>query len=239
MKAPLLGAVGACMITLVASASVSAAVTTYVSRSAFETAIAGLTSSTVDFDSATVGDTIASGDTFDDLTFTYALTDFGGGSLTMVVDNTFDTTSPPNYLGLQTDAEQKVNFLTGDAFTVGFAQPVQAFGLNFVTNDVLIDGDSFSLDGEGLGQPATLSGPADPSDTLGDGGEVYFLGMVSDQAFNSVVFSSLDTGLEFTVDDITSAYAVVPLPSALWLMGAGLLSMAGVARRARGLQAEA
>jgi hypothetical protein len=120
-------------------------------------------------------------------------------------------------------------FVTGDSFIVDFSRPVNAIGLNIITNDALINGDSFSLQGVGLAQAAALNGPAVPSDTLDDGGQVYFLGMLSNQAFSSVVFSSVDTELEFALDDMT--YAVVPLPPALWLLATGLLSMAGMCRR--------
>jgi len=232
MKKILLGAFGACLVVAGISTPAAAAVTSYVSRTAFETATAGFTGATVDFGSAAFGDTIASGDTFEGLTFTYTISDLTGAPLTMVIDDSFDTTSPVNYLGLTEEVSGSlVNFVTGDVFTIGFSTPVNAFGLNIISNFELIGGDSFALDGAGLTQSATLDGPAVPSSVLGDGGQVYFLGMVSDQAFSSVQFSSLSTDLEFIVDDLT--YAVVPLPPALWLMAAGLMSFAGVARRAR------
>jgi hypothetical protein len=87
MKLRLAVASGACMIALLVSSAVSATVTTYLSRSAFETAIAGWAGDTVDFDTAVAGHTIASGDSFDDLSFSYALSDLDGDPLTMVVDN--------------------------------------------------------------------------------------------------------------------------------------------------------
>lgn len=231
MKVRFPAVVGACLIALILSSASPAAVTTYLSRSAFEGAIAGWSGDTVDFDSAVAGDTIASGGSFDDLSFTYSLMDLDNDPLTMVVDNFFDTTSPPNYLALLTESGDFVNFVTGDSFSVGFSGPVNAFGLTIIANDTLLGGDSFSLQGDGLAQAAMLDGPAVASDTLDDGGEVYFLGMVSDQAFRSVVFSSVDTELDFALDDMT--YAVVPLPPALWLLGTGLLSIAGIGRRTR------
>lgn len=231
MKPRFPSVVGSCLFALLVTSSVEAALTTYVSRSAFETAIAGFTADTVDFDSAVAGHTISSGDSFDGLIFSYSLIDLNGGSLTLVADNFFDTTSTPNYLALLTESGDYVNFVSGDAFTIDFTAPVNAFGLSIVANNMLISGDGFRLEGAGLDQAATLNGPALPSDTLDDSGQVYFLGMVSDQAFSSAVFSSLDTGLEFALDDMT--YAVVPLPPALWSMGAGLLLVAGIARRAR------
>ena len=230
MKSRLLGAVCACTFISSISTSVSAALVAYESRTDFETAISGLTSTTVDFDNASFGQTIPSGSTFDGITFTYSLTDLFGDPLTMVVDDFFDTTSSPNYLGLQsTVTGDFVNFVSGDSFTMDFAQPVNAVGLNIIANDVLMPGDLFSLSLAVTGIGGFITNPLAPSQTLPDGGNVYFLGMTSDQAFSSVVFGSGGMELEFTHDDIT--YAVVPLPAAVWLLGSGLVFIGGMARR--------
>jgi len=211
------------------STSASAALVAYESRTDFETAISGLISTTVDFDSASFGQTIPSGSTFDGIRFTYSMTDLGGGPLTMVVDKDFDTTSSSNYLGLQTLSGDFVNFVSGDSFSMDFAQPVNAVGLNIIANGVLLPGDSFSLGLALTGIGGIITNPLAPSETLLDGGQVYFLGVTSDQAFSSVVFGSGGVELEFTHDDIT--YAVVPLPAAIWLLGSGLVFVGGMARR--------
>jgi hypothetical protein len=229
MKLRLLGAVCACTFIPCISTSVTAAIVAYESRSDFETAISGLISTTVDFDSASFGQTIPSGSTFDGITFTYSLTDLGGDPLTMVVDDFFDTTSSPNYLGLQTTSGDFVNFVSGDSFTMDFAQPVNGVGLNIIANDVLMPGDLFSLSLTLTGIGGIITNPLAPSQTLPDGGQVYFLGVTSDQAFSSVVFGSSGMELEFTHDDIT--YAVVPLPAAIWLLGSGLVFIGAMARR--------
>lgn len=224
----LLGAICVSVFYSSISTSLSAAIVAYESRTDFETAIGGLISTTVDFDSASAGQGIPSGGAFDGITFTYSLTDLAGDPLTMVVDNFFATTSPSNYLGLQEPVSGDfVNFVSGDSFTMSFAQPVNAVGLNIIANDVLMTGDSFSLILQGIG--GIISAPLAPSATLTDGGQVYFLGVTSDQAFSSAAFGSSGSLLEFTHDDIT--YAVVPVPAAIWLLGSGFILIMGMARR--------
>jgi hypothetical protein len=229
MKLRLFGAVCACTIISSISSPISAAIVAYESRSDFETAISGLISTTVDFDSASFGQIIPSGSTFDGITFTYSLTDLGGDPLSMVVDSFFDTTSSPNYLGLQTTSGDFVNFVSGDSFTMDFAQPVNGVGLDIIANDVLMPGDLLSLSLTLTGIGGIITSPLAPSQTLPDGGQVYFLGLTSDQAFSSVVFGSGGMELEFTHDNIT--YAVVPLPAAIWLLGTGLVFIGAMARR--------
>lgn len=228
-KSRLLCAICASVFISSTSTSVSAAIVAYDSRSDFENAIAGLIGTTVDFDSASFGLAIPSGSTFDGITFTYSLADLDDEPLTMVVDDFFDTTSSPNYLGLQTAGGDFVNFISGDSFTMEFAQPVNAVGLNIIANDILLPGDSFSLTLGGLG--GLITAPLAPSATLQDGGQVYFLGVASEQAFSSVVFGSAGTALEFVHDDII--YAAVPVPPAIWLFGSGLLFIGRMARQSR------
>lgn len=85
----LMGAICASASVFGISTSAKAALTVYESRSDFETAIAGFINTTVDFDSASFGQTIPSGSTFDGITFTYSLTDLGGDPLAMVVDDLY------------------------------------------------------------------------------------------------------------------------------------------------------
>ena len=227
MKSRLWGAICAHVLILGISTSASAAIVTYDSRSGFETAIAAYTGTTVNFDDASVGDTIPSGSAFNGITFSYSLTDLASNPLTMVVDGYFDTTSSPNYLGLQTLGGDFVNFVSGDTFTMNFAQPMNAIGFNIIANDVLLSGDVFSLTVGGL--TGMISGPLASSATLTDGGQVYFLGVTSDLPFTSAVFESNGSGLEFTHDDIT--FAAVPLPAAVWLLASGLGFFGLMARR--------
>lgn len=220
------------VITCLVSAAASAAVVTYTSQSAFEAAVSGFAGDTLDFDAAVLGDTIPSGGSFAGVGFDYSLTDFNGDPLSLVVDNFFNTTSPPNYLALiNPRTGEFLNFVTGDVLTFNFPQPVHALGLHIIANDSLISGDAFLLQGVGLGTAAGLSGPVPAEAVLADGGAVYFLGMLSDQAFSTAVFSSPATDLEFVLDDV--AYAVVPVPPALWLLAAGLLVLHSRVRRRR------
>ena len=72
--------------------------------------------------------------------------------------------------------------------------------------------------------------------TLGDGGEVFFLGLIDTVGFASATLESFDPlqeGLfEFNVDDIVTASAIIPEPGTMALFGLGVLGMAVARRRA-------
>jgi hypothetical protein len=97
----------------------------------------------------------------------------------MKVVNDFDTTSPNNYLGLN-DAGNFDLFIAGDEFSMSFASPVNAIGLYIISGDPLLSGDVSLLTSAGN---ALNSGVVDI--TLGDGGLAYYIGLISDTAFNS------------------------------------------------------
>ena len=92
--------------------SVSAALVSYTNEADFLAAIAPLPiQQTVDFESLSAGEVIPSGTTVDGITFNYSI-----DGLQMNIGDTFDTTSPNNYLGLD-DGGDGV-FLSGDSFTM-------------------------------------------------------------------------------------------------------------------------
>jgi hypothetical protein len=187
-----------------------AALNTYTNVSDFDSAVASgfLPINDLNFDGLVSGSTLASGSTVQGITFTYTL---GGGAFDMQVGSTFDTTSAPNYLGTTGDDA----FLSGDAFTLTFAQPESAVGLFVISGGIDFAGD-YTL--------STANGSVDNSDstdstfgTLGDGGAVYFLGLVETdptKTFTSATFSSLaDLGIPFNIDDIvTTAVRTGPPP---------------------------
>lgn len=155
-----------------------------------------------DFESAAGGTTIASGSSFEGVTFTYNI---GGGAFDMQVGSTFDTTSGTNYLGTTGDDA----FLSGDSFTMTFASAVHAVGLFVISGGFNYAGD-YTL---GVAQGSVSNADALDSTfgALGDGGSVFFLGLVetdSSLSFTSAEFSSLDGfGIPFNIDDIVTASA--------------------------------
>ncbi len=210
-------------LSAVCAPLVQASPTTYSNVSDFDAAVASgfQPLSDLNFDAMASGALIASGSTLQGVTFTYSL---DGGAFEMQVGSTFDTTSAPNYLGTTGDDA----FLSGDAFTMTFAQPQQAVGLFVISGGIDFAGD-YTLstpDGDVSNSDSTDS----TFGTLGDGGAVYFLGLVETdptKAFTSATFSSLaDLGIPFNIDDIvtTTASSVVTVPEAtstcLLLVGA-------------------
>jgi hypothetical protein len=184
--------------------------TTYTNVSDFDAAVASgfQPLNDINFDAMASGALIPSGTTLQGVTFTYLL---GGGAFEMQVGSTFDTTSPPNYLGTTGDDA----FLSGDSFTMTFASPEQAVGLFVISGGIDYAGDYT------LSTPDGAVSNSDSTDstygTLGDGGAVYFMGLVEtdpSKAFTSATFSSLaNLGIPFNIDDIvttTSSTVVTP-----------------------------
>jgi hypothetical protein len=204
----------------------------------FDTAISsGFSAPQVtNFDSVASGTLIASGSAVEGTTFTY---DLGGGAFEMQVGPAggfdFDTTSEPNYLGTTGDD----SFLSGDAFTMTFAQPEQAVGLFVISGGDNLDGD-YAL---GVAQgSAESSGTTDSTfGTLADGGNVYFIGLIEANpanSFTSATFSSVGgLGIPFNIDDISAASVAstnaVSDVAATWCQLLGALAAVAALRFAR------
>jgi PEP-CTERM motif-containing protein len=190
----------------------------FTSSSLFSTAISGMSGvQTANFDSDPTGN-IAQGGTVDGINFNYNINS-GAGSLAIV--NMFDTTSPKNYLG-SNDPTTGALF-GGDSITMSFASPINALGL------FIIGGPYGNADFTLASATANAMSSNALETTLGDGGEVIFLGITSTTAFSSAVLSlNANAGETWNVDDITAAGAgtsPVPEPSTFELLTVGLAIM--------------
>lgn len=202
--------------------SAQAAVVSYDSQASFLSAL-GTSSITHNFDSSADDTIIANGDTVNGATFTYTL--LAPGTPSIKIDNSFDTTSPDNYLGTDDGSDA---FVSGDSFTITFDQTMHAIGLYVISIDEIF-ADDFTIT-TSAGQSVTNTTVADV--ILADGASAYYIGLIEDDftmGFNSITLSSFDAGYIFNVDDIT--VAPVPLPAAFWLFGSGLLCLTGLSRR--------
>ncbi|ABM04359.1 hypothetical protein Ping_2642 [Psychromonas ingrahamii 37] len=201
------------LISLV-SFQIQATLIKYDNEADFNTDIASLSSNTVDFDSLAAGTLITDGSAIDGITFNYSI--FG---MNLFADDLFDTTSPANYLGVDSGDG---SFIGGDSFTMSFAAAQTAIGLFIHSADFIFDGDVTLTTNNGL--IVELSGNID---TYLTDGEAYFIGLSTNNpldAFTSVVLSSINESFAFNVDDITIANSTaVPEP------GTGLLMLMAVA----------
>jgi hypothetical protein len=169
---------------------------------------------------------------FDNLSAGTAVTTLQGvtfGSTTglgLVVSNQFDTTSSPNYLGVDDGGSQL--FLAGDTITFDFAAPVVSFNLNVVSTPNTPDA-AFVLDGGVAGSDTSAA----PTSMLPSGTEVFLLTVASSTPFSSASLSGEPAGIySFNIDDISFKPAsAVPEPSTLLLLGPVLVLFAFHRRR--------
>jgi len=191
----------------------------YTDRAAYDAAASGLPGlNTLDFESLPTG--VMGLGPIQGITFAFTI----GGFDPKVVDD-FDTTSPTHSLGTTGDGV----FLAGDSFTMTFA-PTQALGLFVIAADLISAGDfTLTVAGGSIFNSATTDSGFPP--TLGDGGKVFFLGLVDPMAtFTTATFSSagLPADFLFNIDDITGQIgaapqlAPVPEPATLALVASGL-----------------
>jgi hypothetical protein len=202
------------MLFLVFSTHSFASIVTYTDQNAFQAAVAGGVTTTLDFE--------PSADPFDYFTLAYE-DDYGPS--TGAIDSTYDTTSGDNYLSLGDGA----GFWAGSDFTLTFNQTWQAIGLYLISSDELWDEDAILSAGA-----HSVSNAGSPASTLADGSFVYFLGLTDTNGFTS---ASLATYLDpengqgtfaFGIDDIqlvsfAQAPAPVPEPTSLALLAIGVL----------------
>jgi hypothetical protein len=202
------------MLFMLVSTPSFASLVTYTDHGAFQAAVAGGVTTTLDFEPSV--------NPFDYFTLAYE-DDYG--SSTGAIDSTYDTTSGDNYLSLGGGA----GFLAGGDFTLNFNQTWQAIGLYLISSEELWD-----LDAELIAGANSVSNALSPASTLADGGLVYFLGLTDTDGFTSaslVTYLDAITGqgvFEFGIDDIqmvsmAQAPAPVPEPTSLALMAIGIV----------------
>jgi hypothetical protein len=215
--------IAAGLVLALCATAAPAAVTTYTTRAAFDAAIDGLaTTADVDFDALADGTVIPSGGAVGDVVFTYDI----GASVDLVVTGAFTTTSSPNCLG--TNSEDV--FLAGDAFTMEFPAS-RAIGIYVIGEDLLAGDLTLATDGGEVDNGAAES-------TLGDGSQVFFLGLVESDPALAVTTATLTSffveelgDFVWNADDVIAAPE--PSASAGALAALGLLSRRAACRASR------
>jgi len=203
----------ALVVLVCAALPARAAVTTYTDRTAFLNALGSAPTTTIDFDSTAAGTVITNGSPFAGVVF-----DYSDPTYDLVVLDGLDTTSSPNFLGVD-DSTTTGFFFPEDLLTLTFPTPVRAVGGFFVTPAGILDGVLHLTTGAGTANSGLL-----PTATLPSGDEAWFVGLIADSPVTTATFTSDFTVLVYNLDDIT--YAPVPEPMSATLVVMGLAGMA-------------
>jgi len=204
---------------LCALSTANAAVTGYTDRASFTAALGGAPTTTINFDGVAAGAVIPNGGTFDGVGF-----DFSDLAYDLIVLDGLDTTSPPNFLGVD-DGSPYGPFLGGDTVTLTFPTPVFAVGVSFLAPGGLYGGAFHVVTPEG-----TADSGASPTFTFGSGDEEWFVGLIADTPFATADFTSDDDIIvSNNLDDIT--YAAIPEPVSAALVVSGVAGIFAYRRR--------
>ena len=134
------------------------------------------------------------------------------------------STNPSNALGWYGN-NTGVGTSQGPTFSLEFTQPITALGFDYFDSD---DTDAFLIRVSNNDQPFN-----DPPWGPGFVGDAFF-GIDSDTPFDRVDISFFppEGGFlgSFSMDNIYTKTAVIPVPAAAWLFGSGLLGLIGIAR---------
>jgi len=218
----LISMVAAAALMAAGAGAANAAVTTYTSSAAFNAAIAGFTTTVEDFSSGTAGQTIASGGSFNGVTYTTSGPTLDG----TIITNQFNSFSGLSLGGNQSGGAQF--FFDGDSVTATFAAPVFAVGAFFNVNansgnfGVTVGGDTSS----------SGSGTYDTSSFV-------FAGLVSDTSFTSATFfsnSDCACSASFNIPEVITATTAVPEPATWAVMLVGFGGLGAMLRRRRELK---
>lgn len=204
------------LTALLFAGSAQALTTTYTDSSTFLAALPGLPT-TEDFESLTAGDPVG---TLGDITFSESVP----GESLMVTD-LYDQTTSGGALSLGLDNLDEA-LQDGDVLSLALASPVNALGLFVITSDAAAADEILLMTSVG-----TAYNSATQETTLGDGGIVYFVGLISDTLFSSATLEFADDAeinFVYNVDDIVTA---IPEPGTFVLLGAALLGLTVMGRR--------
>lgn len=207
------------------SASSNAALLTFTDPSLFANALLSSGSSVeqIDFDASPANTPIPHGNRYESVVFEFL--DSTGTSFDGMVASGFNTTSGDNYLGFNDPGANPL--LSGDAVSFGFAQNIYALGLYIIASP----GDfGFVADALLIGGNTTASNAMNPTQTLSDGAEVFFLGLIDSDGFSSAQLTTACCGFfEFNIDDILLAsFPATATPNPVPSPGVWLLVLSGL-----------